>query len=108
MKAKVLEKMQERYEKELSIVNEHQKKAEEMKEKIDAYTQNMAKDSITKLRLSASEYEKLLVLLSSGKANILAAAEIVTGKENEKTEEREMAKKTKSDVTDPAGEEDQR
>ena len=76
---KSLEKMQERYEKELEAANVHKKAADSLKKQIDDYRNMVLQKKTQELKLSADEYDQFIGFLSKDKMTVLKAAEMVNG-----------------------------
>lgn len=78
---KSLEKLQEKYEKELAIINEHRQNADSLKKQIDDYRNTVLQKRTQELKLSADEYEQFINFLSKDKKTVMAATEmILTGR----------------------------
>lgn len=74
---KSLEQLTNLLSKEEELVEHHRKKAADLRKQIELYRCDIAQKKLNSLNLSGAEYDKVMSLLSSGKLNVLAAAEIV-------------------------------
>lgn len=75
---KSIEKMQERYEKELAVIDKHKKTADSLKKQIDDYRNTVLQKKTQELKLSADEYEQFIEFLSKDKNTVLMAAEMIS------------------------------
>lgn len=87
---KSLEQLTNLLAREEELVEHHRKKAADLKKQIELYRCDIAQKKLNSLNLSGSEYDKVMSLLSSGKLNVLAAAEIVLSDKAEKQENKEI------------------
>ncbi len=74
---KSLEQLIELQKKELELAENHRKKAADLKRQIEIYRCDTAQKKLNALNLTGQEYDRLMSLLSSGKVNVLAAADII-------------------------------
>ncbi len=88
-------------QKEEELAERHRKKAADLKKQIELYRCDIVQKKLNSLNLSASEYDKVMSLLASGKGSILAAAEIVLADPAPQDPDH------KSDVPERRGDEDE-
>lgn len=74
---KSMEQLEKMYAKEIELADKHKKNAADIKKQMELLQGKMIGQKINSLNMNGSEYDKLMKLLSSGKKNVLEAAEIV-------------------------------
>lgn len=76
---KSMEQLEKMYEKEIDLSERHKKNAADIKKQMELLQGKEVTQKINSLKMSGAEYDRVMKLLSSGKKNVLEAAEIVLG-----------------------------
>ena len=73
-----LEKLEEHYQKELSLAQKHKQNAEDLKREIELLKGSMITQKVKSLNINGEEYRKLMDLLND-KRGLMEAIELVSG-----------------------------
>lgn len=76
---KNMEQLQNAYEREMNLAEQHKKKAADIRKQMEFLQGKNVSQKINALNMSGAEYDKFMKLLGSGKKTVFEAIESVLG-----------------------------